>query len=111
MPISAVDAITPAFQHARQQLLQPFRAGQWAKLGLVGLLAGEMSSAGGGCNPGSVSPTFLQAVLSRTNYFRAMAGIPTVTFNGTDLLKLPSEALPAVRGKAVKMVSQLLGTI
>ncbi len=53
MPISAVDAITPAFQHARQQLLQPFRAGQWAKLGLVGLLAGEMSSGGGGCNPGS----------------------------------------------------------
>ena len=53
MPISAVDAITPAFQHARQQLLQPFRSGQWAKLALVGLLAGEMSSGGGGCNPGS----------------------------------------------------------
>ena len=51
MPISAVDAITPAFQHARQQLMQPFRASQWAKLGLVGLLAGEMSSGGGGCNP------------------------------------------------------------
>ena len=31
----------------------PFRASQWAKLGLVGLLAGEMSSGGGGCNPGS----------------------------------------------------------
>jgi hypothetical protein len=53
LPVSAVDAINPAFQHARQQLLQPFRAGQWAKLGLVGLLAGEMSSGGGGCNPGS----------------------------------------------------------
>lgn len=53
MPISAVDAISPAFQHARQQLVQPFRAGQWAKLGLVGLLAGEMSSGGGGCNPGA----------------------------------------------------------
>ncbi len=53
MPISAVDAITPAFEHARQQLTRPFRASQWAKLGLVGLLAGEMSSGGGGCNPGS----------------------------------------------------------
>ena len=53
MPISAVDAITPAFEHARQQLVRPFRANQWAKLGLVGLLAGEMSSGGGGCNPGS----------------------------------------------------------
>ena len=52
MPISAVDAITPAFQHARQQLLQPFRLGQWAKLALVGLLAGEISS-GGGCNAGN----------------------------------------------------------
>ena len=49
-----MDAITPAFQHARQQLLRPFRAGQWAKLALVGLLAGEMGSGGGGgCNPGS----------------------------------------------------------
>jgi hypothetical protein len=53
LPISAVDAITPAFEHARQQLVRPFRASQWAKLGLVGLLAGEMSSGGGGCNPGS----------------------------------------------------------
>jgi hypothetical protein len=54
LPISAVDAITPAFEHARQQLLRPFRVGQWAKLALVGLLAGEMGSGGGGgCNPGS----------------------------------------------------------
>ncbi len=50
MPISAVDAISPAFQHAKQQLLQPFRVSQWAKLALVGFLAGEISS--GGCNSG-----------------------------------------------------------
>ena len=49
MPISAVDAISPAFQHTKQQLIQPFRAGQWARLALVGFLAGELSS-GGGCN-------------------------------------------------------------
>ena len=49
MPISAVDAINPAFQHAKQQLLQPFRFGQWVRLALVGLLAGELGS-GGGCN-------------------------------------------------------------
>ncbi len=61
MPLSAVDAISPAFQHARQQLLQPFRANQWAKLALVGLLAGEMSSGGGGCNTGSFRmPTHTQ---------------------------------------------------
>jgi hypothetical protein len=49
VPISAVDSISPAFQHTKRQLLQPFRLGQWARLALVGLLAGEMSS-GGGCN-------------------------------------------------------------
>ena len=49
MPLTAADAIAPAFQHAKRQLLQPFRFGQWARLALVGLLAGEMGSAGG-CN-------------------------------------------------------------
>ncbi len=49
LPISPVDAINPAFHHTKQQLLQPFRFGQWARLALVGLLTGEISS-GGGCN-------------------------------------------------------------
>jgi hypothetical protein len=48
LPFSAVDAISPAFEHTRRQLLQPFRFGQWIRLALVGLLAGELSS--GGCN-------------------------------------------------------------
>jgi hypothetical protein len=56
LPISAVDAIEPAFQHTKDQLLHPFRAAQWAKLALVGFLAGELSS--GGCNGSSFrSPT------------------------------------------------------
>jgi hypothetical protein len=71
MPISAADAINPAFQHAKQQLLQPFRFAQWVRLALVGVLAGEMGS-GGGCNSGfnlpsthhqGGSPQFLNAVL------------------------------------------------
>jgi hypothetical protein len=49
VPISAVDSISPAFQHAKRQLLEPFRFSQWSRLALVGLLAGELSS-GGGCN-------------------------------------------------------------
>ena len=49
MPISAVDTITLAFQHAKRQLVQPFRFWQWTRLALVGLLAGEMGSSGG-CN-------------------------------------------------------------
>jgi len=49
VPLSAVDAISPAFEHTKRQLLHPFRVGQWIRLALVGLLAGELSS-GGGCN-------------------------------------------------------------
>jgi hypothetical protein len=48
LPLSAVDAIHPAFQHTSQQLFRPFRAAQWGKLALVGFLAGELSS--GGCS-------------------------------------------------------------
>lgn len=48
MAISAVDTITPAFQHTKRQLFQPFRFGQWSRLAFVGLLAGELGSGGGG---------------------------------------------------------------
>jgi len=51
VPISAVDAISPAFQHTKKQLSEPFRASQWAKLALVGFLAGEVHS--GGCSGGN----------------------------------------------------------
>jgi len=51
LPISAVDAISPALLHTKKQLFQPFRLGQWAKLAVVGLLAGELGSSGG-CNRG-----------------------------------------------------------
>lgn len=54
MPLSAVDAIGPAFQHTKKQLIQPFRFGQWARLAFVGILAGELSS-GGGCNTGGTN--------------------------------------------------------
>jgi hypothetical protein len=47
LPISAVDAIDPAFEHTKRQLLKPFRINQWAKLALVGFLAGEISSGSG----------------------------------------------------------------
>jgi len=53
LPFSAVDAISPAFEHTRRQLLRPFRFGQWVRLAFVGLLAGELSS-GGGCNVPSI---------------------------------------------------------
>jgi hypothetical protein len=56
LPISPIDAIGPAFEHTKKQLLKPFRMAQWVKLAFVGFLAGELSS--GGCNTGSFrSPT------------------------------------------------------
>jgi hypothetical protein len=49
LPISAPDVIEPAFRHTKEQLLKPFRFGQWMRLAFVGLLAGEMGTFGG-CN-------------------------------------------------------------
>jgi MFS family permease len=49
LPISAVDAISLAFEHTKRQLFQSFRFGQWIRLALVGFLAGELGSARG-CN-------------------------------------------------------------
>jgi hypothetical protein len=73
VPISAVDTISLAFRHTKQQLLQPFRFGQWSRLALVGLLAGELSSSGG-CNapssfnfPQHPSRHFLSVGLPATN--------------------------------------------
>ncbi len=48
MPISPVDAVGPAFHHAKRQLFQPFRITEWLKLALIGFLAGELTS--GGCS-------------------------------------------------------------
>lgn len=55
MPLSASDSVTPAIEHAKAQLFRPFRLGQWSRLALVGLLAGEMGS-GGGCNSFHLPP-------------------------------------------------------
>jgi hypothetical protein len=49
LPKSAVDVIGSAFEHTKQQLTHPFRFGQWARLALLGLATGEISS-GGGCS-------------------------------------------------------------
>ena len=56
MPISAVDCITLAFEHTKRQLLKPFRFGQWARLAIVGLLAGELGSGGNLNLHGAPSP-------------------------------------------------------
>jgi small-conductance mechanosensitive channel len=49
LPSSAADVIELAFRHTKEQLCQPWRFAQWARLAFVGLLAGEMGSFNG-CN-------------------------------------------------------------
>jgi hypothetical protein len=39
--LSAIDAISPAFDRAKRQLFQPFRFGFWARMALVALATGE----------------------------------------------------------------------
>jgi hypothetical protein len=53
VPLSAVDSVTPAIEHAKAQLFRPFRLGQWSRLALVGLFAGELSFGGGGYSGGN----------------------------------------------------------
>jgi hypothetical protein len=72
LPISAIDAISPAFAHTKQQLFQPFRPDQWAKLALVGLLAGELTTGScGNFHPNLQLPkradSFLPAALPAIN--------------------------------------------
>jgi len=48
--LSAVEAVSPAFDHTKRQLFQPFRFKRWARLAVVSLVTGEFagSSWGGG---------------------------------------------------------------
>jgi hypothetical protein len=78
MAIPAVDVIGTAIEHAKQQLFRPFRLGQWTRLAVVGLLAGESV---GGCSLSYRSPFtprtggsqsfMLQAALARGPLFVA----------------------------------------
>jgi hypothetical protein len=72
LPISAVDAIGPSFQHTKQQLTQPFRVSQWAKLALVGFLAGELTS--GGCSSGTFQMPTPTPHTSTSGHFLAASG-------------------------------------
>jgi len=44
-PLSAIDAISPAFDWVRRQLFRPFRLPFWARMGLVALATGEFYSS------------------------------------------------------------------
>jgi hypothetical protein len=73
---SAVDVISTAFEHTRQQLTQPFRFGQWARLAVLGLATGELSS-GGGCN----------------SFSRSLGNLPSKIPNGSRSFADPNDVL------------------
>lgn len=55
-PLSAVDAIAPAFARMRAQLFQPFRMSLWARLAVVALMTGELSGNWSGTSNFSLPP-------------------------------------------------------
>lgn len=73
MAKSAVDVIGVTFEHTKQQLLKPFRFGQWARLALLGMATGEMST-GGGCNSIATLPSHFPNSHSQQS-FLAPAGL------------------------------------
>jgi hypothetical protein len=45
--LSAIDAVSPAFTHAKRQLFQPFRLVFWSRLACIALLTGEFAGGSG----------------------------------------------------------------
>ncbi|MFZ0685813.1 MAG: hypothetical protein WAM89_09725 [Terriglobales bacterium] len=74
MPVSAVDCIQPALQHARQQLFTRFRFGQWSRLALVGILAAEFHV--GGCGFGNLGRHFPHVHPKSAGSFLPSSAIP-----------------------------------
>ena len=59
-PVSAIDCVSPAIEWTKRAMFRPFRWAKWWRIGLVGLVAGELQGGGcggnvpgGGWNPGS----------------------------------------------------------
>lgn len=78
MAKSAIDVIGPAFEHTKQQLLRPFNFGQWARIALLAMATGEMSS-GGGCNshiPTSLPTNFPTHQQGQDNFLQSANNLP-----------------------------------
>jgi hypothetical protein len=51
-PVSALDTVSPAIEWTKRAMFRPFRWAKWWRIGLVGLVAGELQ--GGGCSGGNM---------------------------------------------------------
>ena len=74
MPVSAVDCVQPALQHAREQLFTRFRFGQWSRLALVGILAAELHV--GGCNFGNFGSNWPRVPHKNQGELLPSSGLP-----------------------------------
>ncbi|MGH9669594.1 MAG: DUF7544 domain-containing protein [Terriglobales bacterium] len=72
-PLTAIQAMTPAFERTKQQLFQPFRLSRWWRLALTSLLAGEMGSGGNFGNHANWNP---QGRSGKGNEFLLLAAPP-----------------------------------
>jgi hypothetical protein len=75
VPVSAVDCVQPALQHARAQLFTHFRWGQWSRLALVGILAAELHV--GGCNFGNLGSSWPRAPRRNHSEFLPSSSLPS----------------------------------
>jgi hypothetical protein len=57
MGISSFDCVAPAFSLMRKRLFQPFRFDYWARIAVLGILTGELSSGGNGGRGGHSNAT------------------------------------------------------
>jgi len=81
LPVSAVDCVQPALQHAREQLFTRFNWGQWSRLALVGILAAELHV--GGCNFGNAGSGRWPRIPHKTDNGFLPSGTPSglLSFN------------------------------
>jgi hypothetical protein len=59
--ISAVDAVSPALEFAKRHAFKPFQWAKWWRIGLLGLITGEMSA--GGCQANFNFPSDLSGIM------------------------------------------------
>jgi hypothetical protein len=101
---SAIDVISPAFTHARQQLFEPFRFGQWARIALLALATGELSS-GSGCHSVNIPNNF--PTHQQQNDFLARGPSLSELFKAIDPAVIGTLLLVAVIGFVVLLFTFL----
>lgn len=92
--LSAIDAISPAFEHTRRRLLEPFQFRKWARLAVITLLSGELGGGGGGGGGNFRLPAepskedFLHSFLQSSARDRVMEFLPWILAGAAAVLAL-----------------------